>query len=71
MIVITLFFVYIVVAAIITGVLLNVVDNLTDLEEENILFIGFFWPLSIIGIILMIIIEIIGKITRKVLKKWK
>lgn len=70
MIVVTLFFVYIVVAAIITGVLLNVVNDLTDLEKENILFIGFFWPLSIIGVILMIIIEITGKITRKVLKKW-
>lgn len=68
MIVVTLFFVYIVVTAIITGVLLNIVDDLTDLEKENILFIGFFWPLSIIGVILMIIIEIIGKITRKVLK---
>lgn len=68
MIVVTLFFVYIVVAAIITGVLLNVIDDLTDLEKENILFIGFFWPLSIISVILMIIIEITGKITRKVLK---
>lgn len=68
MIVVTLFFVYIVTAAIITGVLLNVVDDLTDLEKENILFIGFFWPISIITVILMIIIEITGKITRKVLK---
>lgn len=68
MIVVTLFFVYIVTAAIITGVLLNVVDDLTDLEKENILFIGFFWPISIITAILMIIIEITGKITRKVLK---
>lgn len=69
MIVITLFFIYIVIAAIITGVLLNVVTNLTEDEEINILFIGFFWPISIIAAILMIIIEIIGKITRKVLKK--
>lgn len=68
MIVVTLFFVYIVVAAIITGVLLNIVSDLTDLEKENILFIGFFWPISIITAILMIIIEITGKITRKVLK---
>lgn len=71
MIVFTLLCIYLVIAAIITGILLNVATNLTDFEKENILFIGFFWPLSIIGVILMIIIEITGKITRKILKKWK
>lgn len=69
MIVITLFFIYIVIAAIIIGVLSNVVTDLTDDIEINILFIGFFWPISIIAAILMVIIGITGKITRKVLKK--
>ena len=69
MIVITLFFIYIVIAAIIIGVLSNVVTNLTENDEINILFIGFFWPISIIAAILMVIIGITGKITKKVLKK--
>lgn len=67
MIVIILFFIYVIIVAIFIGIL-NAIDNL---DYETTIIGGVFWPITIIISILIVVIEISEKITRKILEKWE
>ena len=68
MIVFILFLLYITIAGITVGVL-NVISNCNnEFDKECIIIIGFLWPVSIIGVIVIFIVGITEEITKKFLK---